>query len=142
MECQGCGSSKIENRDLMLCGTCNKMNRKSDKVIVKETQPIKKFSDTRAKEERIYIAKRRKWLKGKTCKLHPDCKGPLTVHHMCGRIGYADEWARENETSYLTDERFWLPVCLEGHQYIEDHPKWAYENQCSFKRITDPIFRV
>ena len=63
------------------------------------------------------------------------------IHHMQGREGYADEWARENEMPLLLDERFWLPVSREGHLKITADSKWASENGFTFLRVTDPVFR-
>jgi hypothetical protein len=86
-----------------------------------------------------YAAKKAKWIKGKKCAVYPYLPA-VDVHHMSGRVGYADEWARENEVPLLLDERFWLPVSRKGHTKIENNPVWAWENQYSFKRVTDKIF--
>ncbi len=140
MTCRNCDSLKIENRDLMLCGTCNKLNRKRDTQIVKEVTPIKKVSDKQAILDRKYLAKRAKWIKGKMCAVFPKEKA-TECHHMAGRVGYHDEWARDNEMPLLLDERFWLPVSEAGHKKITNNPKWASENKFTFLRVTDPVFR-
>jgi hypothetical protein len=132
---------KLAEGRTTLCASCNRLERKAAAMkIPDDPEPIKKVSDNQSKLLARYNAKRKAWLRGKKCAVHPDCKEPLTCHHMHGRIGYADEYAREIDLPLLLDERFWLPVCIEAHNYIETHPKWAFENQYSFKRVTDPIF--
>lgn len=134
-----CGSLKTERNGK--CASCNRLERKAAALRMPEDpKPIAKVSENQSKLLARYNAKRVKWLRGKKCAVHPACKEPLTCHHMQGRVGFADEWARENDMPLLLDERFWLPVCLDAHNYIETHPKWAFENQYSFKRVTDPIF--
>jgi hypothetical protein len=58
-----------------------------------------------------------------------------------GKIGYADEWARENDITLFHDERFWVPLCRVHHTKATADSVWAWENEVSFKRVTDPIFR-
>lgn len=145
MECVNCGSSKIENRDLMLCSSCAHALRKAERMQApKDQAPIAKVSESMGKQLNQYAAKKAKWVKGKKCaaKFPHDCNGGLTVQHMCGRVGYADEWARENEMPLLLDVRFWMPLCLNAHVYVNDHPKWASENSYTFLRVTDPVFRT
>jgi hypothetical protein len=125
------------------CATCETLERKADRLKMPEApNPIAKVSQNQSKLLARYQKKRKVFLRGKKCqcKFPHNCSTNLTVHHMQGRVGYADEWARENDLPLLLDERFWLPSCLEGHQYINDHPVFAFENQYSFKRVSDPIF--
>jgi len=71
-----------------------------------------------------YSRKKQKWIKGKRCAVLPHLQA-TDIHHMKGRVGYADQWARENNVSLLLDERFWLAVSRLGHIRIEDNPDWA-----------------
>lgn len=99
--------------------------------------------------EAKYLARLKTWKRGKKCEGYfaheclcpiPD-KGILTVHHMAGRgEGFYDEYAEERGIPLTLDERLWKPLCINAHKYIEEHPKFAWENQYSFKRLTDPIF--
>lgn len=92
---------------------------------------------------RRYLVKLGPWKRGKKCEGHfvHDCSSEITVHHMAGRgEDYYDEWAEEHDIPRTLDERLWKPLCLNAHAYITEHPQFAYENQYSFKRITDPIF--
>ena len=57
------------------------------------------------------------------------------IHHKMGRIGYADEWARQENIPLLLDVRFWLAVSRKGHQMIEENPEWAKENNYSIDRL-------
>jgi hypothetical protein len=140
IECISCGSDRIENRDLKLCSTCAHAIRKAERMKApKDKEPVAKVSVKMGKQLSKYAAQKAKWIKGKKCAVHPN--QPATqVHHMAGRVGYADEWARENDVPLLLDERFWLPVSHEGHEQINNNPVWAWENQYSFKRVSDPIF--
>lgn len=95
---------------------------------------IRKRSKKRAAEEREYnkIAKEI---------LAEEHICPVTgqiarqIHHMKGRQGYADEWARENKISLLIDRRYMLPVSDEGHRKIELNPAWAKEMGYSLSRL-------
>lgn len=145
-ECAECGNPHVENYELMLCGSCNQLRRKAAKVKASDNNsPINKFSKKGADVNRRYLAKLKTWKRGKKCQGHfaHDCSEEITCHHMHGRSNdtYFDEYAEEKDIVLTLDERFWMPLCLNAHQYITDHPKFAYENQYSFKRITDPIFR-
>lgn len=66
----------------------------------------------------------------------PITKRPATdVHHKMGRIGFADQWARDNNIPLLIDTRFWIALSREGHKYVEEHPEWAKENGYSLSRL-------
>jgi hypothetical protein len=127
------------------CASCLALERKAAKVRPSDNaKPINQFSKKRGKYNQRYLQRLKTWKRGKKCAatFPHDCSGELTCHHMYSRSvdEYHDEWAEENDVPYLNDERLWLPVCLNAHQYITDHPQFAYENQYSFKRITDKIF--
>jgi hypothetical protein len=139
--CINCGNPHVENKDTGLCATCGALERKAARLkMPADSEPIKRVSDNQSKLLAKYNAKRKSWIRGKKCAVFPS-QNATQVHHMLGRVGYADEWARENDVPLLLDERFWLPVSDEGHKKITENPVWAWENQYSFKRITDPIFR-
>jgi len=145
MYCINGDGRPVENKDTGLCSSCSRALRKGlGKMFANKYFPIRKASSTMEGLIRQYSKKKDKFIIGKKCAcktLDHDCVGTLSIHHMQGRVGYADEHAREIEMPLLLDERFWLPVCLNAHRYIEEHPKWACENGYSFLRVTDPIFR-
>jgi len=149
MYCINGDGRPVENKDTGLCSTCARELRKAEAkhIEVKEPKKWKDFRHAHSQRtwDKIYLRERKKWIKGKKCQARfpHNCpiKYNLTVHHQMGRIGFADEWARENEQPLLIDKRYWIPLCLEAHRYIEEHPKWACENGYSFLRVTDPVFR-
>src|SRR5687768_15372187 len=98
------------------CASCNALERKADRLKMKDdAKPINKISASHSRALTVYNSKRKIWIKGKRCAVFPD-RPATQVHHMQGRVGYADEWARENNIPLLLDERFWLPVSDEGHK--------------------------
>jgi hypothetical protein len=122
------------------CATHNALDRKAARLRMPEdSKPIAKVSENQGKLLQIYNRKRKVWIKGKKCAVFPNLLA-TQVHHMLGRVGYADEWARENNIPLLLDERFWLPTSDEGHDMITENSAWAWENGFSFKRVSDPIF--
>lgn len=128
MICTNCGNSKIENREKMLCATCNKLDRKISNIkLPEDPKPIKKQSDEQARMMRIYAGIAAKFLKkNPKCAVIPTL--PATeVHHKCGRsiTAYYDEWAEQRGICLLIDERFFLPVSREGHIEIERRPTWS-----------------
>jgi hypothetical protein len=144
MVCKECGSTKVENRELELCATCNKLYRKTRQVApATPAPPIKKRSDIITRMMAIYRPKAAKFLVGKMCAVYPHLKATET-HHMYNRSidDFADEWAVNHNMPYLLDDRFWLPVSEEGHKKITEDSAWAWANGFSFKRVADPIFRV
>ncbi len=64
---------------------------------------------------------------------HPTCEVPgcsrrsVDLHHTAGRIGYADQWARDNEIKILWDVRYFKAVCREHHNKVDTDPNWAKE---------------
>lgn len=145
MTCKDCGSSKIENRDLMLCGSCNKLRRKAASVQPSDNNsPINQRSEKGSKVYNRYIARIKVWKRGKKCvaTFPHECSDVIETHHMGGRSdsGYWDEWAMEREIVLTLDERLWKPLCPEAHRYVTINSKWACENGYSFKRVSDKIF--
>lgn len=57
------------------------------------------------------------------------------VHHKMGRVGFADQSARDKDIPLLLDERFWLAVSRSGHRWIEEHPTQAKERGFSLDRL-------
>lgn len=144
MICAQCNELKLLERNGN-CATCNRALRRAENMKAPEPhEPIAKVSEKMGKQLGKYAAEKAKFIRGKKCALTipHECEGALTVHHMAGRVGYYDEWARENEIPLLVDVRFFLAVCLNGHTYIENNKKWACENGYTFLRVTDPVFRV
>ena len=110
--CKGCGNEKyIFGKGL--CDFCYNLQF---------SKPIKKVSEKRNKENEIYFAKRKIFLSRKENIICPITGEKTTeIHHIKKRIGFADDWAKENNINLLLDERFWLAVSRKGHIWIHDN---------------------
>lgn len=137
-----CGASPTERNGR--CASCNRLERKAAAVKPSDNNSPIESRSVRGKEiDKRYFSRLRTWKRGKKCEGHfvHDCTGEITCHHMAGRgEDFYDEWAAENNVPRTLDERLWKPLCINAHRYIEEHPHFAWENQYSFKRLTDKIF--
>lgn len=89
----------------------------------KKQNPIRPRSKKRAEEYKEYNRIRLIFLKDKIC---PITKRPATeIHHKKGKIG-----------KLLTDERYFLGVTREGHEWIEANPEESYKLGYSIKRTS------
>lgn len=129
----GC-THRQENEDTGLCASHNRAMRKAENIKIK-TKPkqIAKVSGKLAAALKVYSKKAEVWLRDKRCAVWPSEKA-TEVHHKMGRVGYADEWARQHDIPLLIDERYWLPVSREGHVKITKQSKWAIERGFSILR--------
>jgi ribosomal protein L37E len=133
-----CGnpSENLETGDCASCGADKRKAERNEKK-VKEAKQFKKkiarFSKKRMKEIPIYAKESKEFLKGKRCAVFPTLMA-TDIHHMKGRIGFADEWARNNHITLLMDKRYWLAVSRPGHTHIELNPRWAREMGFSMER--------
>ena len=50
------------------------------------------------------------------------------VHHIRGKVGFADQWAIDNNIPLLIDVRFFNSTCRGCHSYVEDNVAEAIEN--------------
>lgn len=99
-------------------------------------KPIKKVSKKQSVRNLQYRVQRIEFLSKKENSICPVTGQKATqVHHMKGRKGYADEWARDNKIWLLNDVRFFLGVSADGHKEIEENPEWAKEMGYSLNRI-------
>lgn len=107
---------------------------KTDLVSIEDLTPvlkvraeINKVSETRAKENKIYLTLRKVFLDN-----HPNCEANLpgcskqstTVHHSAGRIG-----------KRLIDVTSFVALCGSCHTFCELNPDWAKENGYSLIRL-------
>lgn len=115
--------------------SCKKKNQKPPTN--KKHYIIPKISKKQKKALTEYFKVRAEFLNSLTnysCPVYPE-KSVSDVHHMKGKEGYADDWARENNIPLLIDTRYFLAVSRMGHGYIELHPIWAKENGYSYDRL-------
>jgi hypothetical protein len=93
---------------------------------------LKPKSAKQSADDRKYAEAAKEFIRGKYC---PVTWQPATeVHHMKGRQGYGDRWAKENDIRLIHDQRYWLPVSREGHQRIENKPSWAKQQGYTLTR--------
>lgn len=84
---------------------------------------MKRRSTKRARQEHLYMLRRRVWLLNKHCER---CGRMATeVHHKAGRIGVL-----------LLDETKWCALCHDCHVHVTEHPAEAYEQGFSLHRGT------
>lgn len=120
-QCDGpCGEQKViwkNHGGKRYCQRCWKLELPNNSLKYKPTvkqQPLSPRSPKRAKEERLYSAKRILFLsEHKMCEAHlQGCTNFATeVHHKKGRIG-----------ELLLDVTEWLAACHNCHAYIELNP--------------------
>lgn len=103
---------------------------------IKKSKPINKKSKKQKVLDAKYSVLRIEFLGKPENQICPITKLATTdVHHKMGRIGFADQWARDNDTPLLLDTRFWVSLSREGHKYVEENPVWAKENGYSLSRL-------
>lgn len=131
-----CGNHFIQYNSLKkyCCVQCE-IKYKPHSQNLKQKTPIRKVSVKQDKLNKIYSKLRIEFLSLPENQICPITKQQTTdVHHMMKRIGFADDWARENNIPLIIDVRFFLAVSREGHDKIENNPEWAYENGFSIRR--------
>lgn len=117
------------------CGTHNHAIRKADRTKVKELKSINKISPKRRDLNQIYAQRKAKYLfDHPRCEYHgKDCKGG-TLHHMAGRQGYVDDYAREHDIPALIDDRYFMNLCPTIHNWATENSKDAIEKGISISR--------
>ncbi|MCP1996621.1 hypothetical protein [Flavobacterium sp. HSC-61S13] len=106
--------------------TCQKTHAKPKR--------INKVSKKRKEDNEIYSIIRLEFLSkeyNQICFIE-ECNRPATsVEHTRGRIGYADDWARENDITLFLDVRFWKPCCIEHNLELENNSELSKKHQLS-----------
>lgn len=142
-KCRQCSSefepiySSLEIFCSKLCSILYK--REKDKIKLKTPltvakKPIAKRSAKRKKEERSYSTDRKEFLqrpKNRFCFIEGCGRQATTVEHRRGRVGYADEWARENNLPLLLDKRYWAACCWSHNLKLENDPELSKKYQLS-----------
>lgn len=104
--------------------------------IIRPKNPIRAQSKKQGRLLRLYSKARRTFLQkpeNKRCRVYPHL--PATeVHHMMGRRGYADSWARKHDIPLVVDERYFLAVSRPGHEWVEANPNEAIDRGYSKSR--------
>lgn len=136
--CPSCGNTKVERNGR--CASCNRALRKLESEAakpVKVKKPINKATDNLLKARAAYKKRRDVWIIGKRCAVFPHLQA-TQVHHQISREHnqYADDWARDRGVSLLMDERYWLPVSSDGHDFITNNTELAIQKGFSVLRLS------
>ncbi len=116
-----------------LCENCEGLKQYQQKE--KKVNKIKQVSTKQQSKLKEYSKVRKVEIKN-ICEARLNCcTGQATdIHHKMGKVGYADDYAREKGITLLVDARFFLSVCRSCHSFIEVNPEFAYKNKFSLKR--------
>jgi hypothetical protein len=101
---------------------------------LKSFKAIPKVSKKRQVENLQYQVLRKEFLEKKenqTCFIDGCHKRADTIEHTAGRLGYYDDWARDNKVSLYLDVRFWKPCCLQHNLELENNPELSKKYQLS-----------
>ncbi len=96
-------------------------------------KPIKKVSDKRKELNVIYEKVRIEVLSEAKFKCFIDgCKNVAnTCEHLAGRVGFYDDYARENNIPLLIDKRFLRACCFSHNGELETNPELSKKYQYS-----------
>jgi len=136
MKCTDCGYLNTSMTAVCICGKPTGFQARVKEVKPKQKSKIKPVSDKRKEENSLYSLVRAFWLL-----LHPICqfKGcereATDLHHVRGRVGFLDDWAREHGITLLIDIRKFIGLCRDHHSYIEEHPEFAKKEGYSENRL-------
>jgi hypothetical protein len=120
------------------CEKCKEAEREYQSGKMAKTQKpaskIKPVSDKRKVENIIYTSNRIKFLmkpENKICFID-ECRNPATtIEHSAGRLGFYDDWARDNNISLYLDQRFWKPCCNFHNLELERNSELSKKYQLS-----------
>ena len=54
-----------------------------------------------------------------------------TIEHTAGRLGFYDDWARDNNIPLIIDKRFLKACCLHHNGELENNPELSRKYQLS-----------
>lgn len=126
--------TKYRSTDKYCSYDCKKKNFKPKQ---KKYHIIPKKTKKKAKADAKYLKVRFEFMNSLESQICPVFinKSVTDVHHMKGKEGFADDWARDNDVPLLIDIRFFLAVSRAGHDKIENNPIWAKEMGYSVDRL-------
>lgn len=134
-KCKVCGEGFVPKYNLLQpCCSYKCTNIFNSKKESKNYGTIKKVSDKRAAETKIYKQRRLLFLslpENKICFIEGCNKKADTIEHRRGRKGYADEEARLNGVTLYIDERFWAGCCNAHNLELENNPELSKKYQLS-----------
>ena len=96
-------------------------------------KPLRPVRPKKLKESREYREKAVRFLRVHSyCQCEVTCGSP----EMCGAARHVHHIRGRGK--YLLDERYWLAVCFECHEWIHAHPREAKERGWLMSRIANP----
>jgi len=106
---------------------------KCAKPVKKKPKPVKKVSDKRKVLNKEYQKVRIEVLTEAKFKCFIDgCKNVAnSIEHTSGRVGYYDQWARDNNIPLLIDKRFLKACCIAHNGELETNPELSKKYQYS-----------
>jgi hypothetical protein len=128
-----CNDFKQYNSLQKYCSpACTNKNRKVD-LKLKPIYNIPKVSEKRKALIPVYEKVRIEVLTEAKFKCFIDgCNNVAnTCEHTMGRVGYADEWARENNITLYVDKRYLKACCLHHNGELENNPELSKKHQLS-----------
>lgn len=117
---------------LQKCG-CEECQKLPKKVPVKKAYSIPKVSEKRKVINKVYETVRIEVLTEAKFKCFIDgCSNVAnTIEHSAGRIGFYDDWARDNNIPLIIDKRFLKACCLHHNGELENNPELSKKYQLS-----------
>lgn len=128
-----CNEFKQYNSLQKYCGpACINKNRKVN-IKLKPINKINQISSKRKALIPVYQKVRIEVLTEANFKCFIDgCTNVAnTIEHQMGRVGYADEWARENNITLYVDKRFLKACCMHHNGELENNPELSKQYQFS-----------
>jgi len=139
MRCISCRAKFTPTKFLQKhCENCKEAEREYQSEKMAKTpiakKPINKVSDKRKVENLKYGSDRLIFLGKKEnnfCFIDGCKRDATTIEHSAGRIGFYDDWARENNISLYLDKRFWKPCCNFHNLELERNSELSKKYQLS-----------
>lgn len=139
MRCIECRSKFTPTKFLQKhCENCKEAEREYQSGKMAKTaspkKPINKVSDKRKVENLKYVSDRLIFLGKKEnnfCFIDGCKRDATTIEHSAGRLGFYDDWARDNNISLYLDQRFWKPCCNFHNLELERNSELSKKYQLS-----------
>lgn len=134
-ECE-CGTvfTQFNSLNRFCSYTCKaRYSKKQDKKPPKTPKPIRKFSEKRTLINNSYKVIRIEVLTEANFICFIDgCQNTAnTIEHTAGRLGFYDEWARDNNIPLIIDKRFLKACCLYHNGELETNTELSKKYQLS-----------
>ena len=100
----------------------------------KKPKPIPFHSAKRKIENPIYLKQRLQFLaqpENHRCFIDGCGKRADTIEHSAGKLGFYDDWAKDNGITLYLDIRFWKPCCWDHNGELERNPELSHKYQLS-----------